>query len=510
MALKTDKYFLGNWQEFRDNVKKATPIDINETAAEKISRISKLEKDFEKWAKYYFPNYYSSEPAPFHVKASKRILANPEWYEVRSWSRELAKTSRTMMEVLFLTLTGKKRNVLLVSATEDDAIRILERYRLILEFNNRIIADYGVQKTHGKWKEGDFKTRKGVAFLAIGAGQSPRGTSNEEIRPDVILIDDIDTDIDCRNPETIKSKFGWIEQALIPTRSISVALLIIACGNIIAEYCCITEMAKKADIHEIINIRDKNGKSTWPNKNKEEMIDRVLGSITTSSAEKEYFNNPVTVGDIFEHVPWGKCPPLQSCEVVLTYSDPATSNKDKKDNSKGSTKGTGVIGYKDGKYYLFKIWLDVMGQRDFVKTVYSARDYTRAKGIDTFRQWIENNSLQDPFWEQVLKPLVLKVGKELKKPTLAMSLDKRKKGEKFDRIEATLEPLFKDGDLIFNEDEKDNPAMKRMGEQFVGVGPKSKFMDGPDLLEGGVWKIQNRVASGETSHATGARQSFKY
>jgi hypothetical protein len=479
MAKKNDRAHLLDWQAFRDNTRRSTPIDLNETADQKKKRVQELEKHPEKWFKYYFPSYYTAEPAPFHIKASKRILANPEWYEVRSWSRELAKSARTMMEVLFLTVTGKKKNVLLVSATYDDAERLLEPYKLILEANNRIINDYGEQQSPGSWESGEFKTRGGAAFRAIGARQSPRGTRNDAIRPDVILIDDIDTDQDCRNPEIIKAKVEWIEQALIPTRSISVPLLIIACGNIIAKYCCITEMGKKADIHEVINIRDKNGKSTWPTKNTEEMIDRALKPISTSSQQKEYYNNPIRVGDIFKKAIWGKCPPLNTCEQVLTYADPATSNKDKSaTTSSGSTKGVGVIGYKDGKYYLYKIWLDIMSQSTFVGHLYDARDYVLKHNIDVCRHWLENNSLQDPIYEQIIKPLVLTVGRQRGK-RLTLSLDKRDKGDKFTRIEGTLEPIWRNGDLIFNEDEQNNPHMERMEEQFVGVAPNSKFMDGP-------------------------------
>jgi len=301
MATKSeDKKYFELWQQFRDNTRKATPIDLTETPVQKMERVALLEKSPEKWFKYYFPNFYTSEPAPFHLKATKRVLSNSEWYEVRSWARELSKSGRTMMEVLFLVLTGKKKNVIMTSSTFDNACRLLLPYKSILETNNRIINDYGDQESIGNWESGEFVTRKGVAFRALGSGQSPRGTRKDEVRPDVILIDDIDTDEECRNPERIKSKIKWIEEALLPTRSISNALLVIVCGNIIAKYCCVTELAKKADIQDIINIRDKQGKSTWPNKNTELAIDRVLSKISYNSAQKEYFNNPVAEGDVFK------------------------------------------------------------------------------------------------------------------------------------------------------------------------------------------------------------------
>lgn len=507
MAKQNDKLYLEQWNEFRDNTLKATPVDLTENIAQKAKRIAYLEENPEEWFKYYFPNFYTAEPAPFHKKSTKLVLNNPEYYIVRSWSRELAKSARTMMEVLNLGLTGKKKNILLISASYNDAERLLLPYKTILECNNRIINDYGTQESLSNWEAGEFITRKGLSFRAIGAGQSPRGTRNDASRPDVILIDDIDTDIDCRNPETIQKKYEWIEQALIPTRSISVPLLIIACGNIIAKYCCITEMGKKADTWEVVNIRDKNGKSTWPTKNTEEMIDRALKPISTSSQQKEYYNNPIRIGKIFKKAIYAKCPPLKSCEHVLIYADPATSNKDK---SASSRKSVGVIGFKNNNFYLYKVWLDGMNQSNFVTNLYAASDYVKEKKVDVFKIWIENNSLQDPFWEQVIKPLIKATGKQLGKTVLYMSLDKRTKGDKFMRIEGTLEPIYKQGALFFNEDEKKNPHMERMEEEFLGVDPNSKMMDGPDMLEGGIWIIKNLTSKQGAEYFVGHISNRKY
>jgi hypothetical protein len=507
MAKQNDKLYLEQWNEFRDNTLKATPVDLTENIAQKAKRIAYLEDNPEEWFKYYFPNFYTAEPAPFQKKSTKLVLNNPEYYIVRSWSRELAKSARTMMEVLKLGLTGKKKNILLVSASYNDAERLLLPYKTILECNNRIINDYGTQESISNWEAGEFITRKGISFRAIGAGQSPRGTRNDASRPDVILIDDIDTDIDCRNPETIQKKYEWIEQALIPTRSISVPLLIIACGNIIAKYCCITEMGKKADTWEVVNIRDKNGKSTWPTKNTEEMIDRALKPISTSSQQKEYYNNPIRIGKIFKKAIYAKCPPLKSCEHVLIYADPATSNKDK---SASSRKSVGVIGFKNNNFYLYKVWLDGMNQSNFVTNLYAASDYVKEKKVDVFKIWIENNSLQDPFWEQVIKPLIKATGKQMGKTVLYMSLDKRTKGDKFMRIEGTLEPIYKQGALFFNEDEKKNPHMERMEEEFLGVDPNSKMMDGPDMLEGGIWIIKNLTSKQGAEYFVGHISNRKY
>ncbi len=73
--------------------------------------------------------------------------------------------------------------------------------------------------------------------------------------------------------------------------------------------------------------------------------------------------------------------------------------------------------------------------------------------------------MQDPFFQQVFQPLVRKVRRE-QGVELYIRGDEDKKTDKATRIEANLEPLNREGNLIFNEAERDNPHMKRMADQF--------------------------------------------
>ncbi|MES2238869.1 MAG: hypothetical protein V4497_01290 [Bacteroidota bacterium] len=502
----TDKEYLEVWREFCENMDNATPIDLSETHSAKIKRKQWLENNPEEWFKYYFPMYYTSEPAPWHIKATKRVIANPEWYEVRSWSRELSKSGRTMMETLYLGIAEipvelKVDTILLVSDSLDNAERLLLPYKGTLESNNRIINDYGVQKKVGGWESTEFTTRKGLAFRGIGAGQSPRGTRNKAKRPNLILIDDIDTDEICRNPERVKERVKWIEQALIPTRSISSGLRIIACGNIIAKYCCITEMGKKADKWEVINIRDKEGKSSWPQKNSEKDIDRVLSMISYESYQKEYFNNPMDGGDTFKDIIFEKCPQLRHCDTVVIYADPAPSNSDK---TNASSKAIVIVAHKGLNYYLYKVWVDQMSNAQFCEYLFEAHDICKKAGVDPIYIWIENNSLQNPFYEQVILPHIYRIGNE-RNTFLPIRPDDRKKPEKYARIEGTLEPLNRLGHLIFNIIEKANPHMERMVAQFTNFSRKAKLMDGPDAVEGAVKIAQDIVIS----NSTGAIETFQ-
>jgi len=502
MAL-TDKQSLVKWDRFIQNLKRTTYV-LPETEGEKVARIKKLEKDPEKWFMYYFPNYCTSQPAPFHKRATKRLVANKKWYEVRAWARELAKSSRAMMELLYLILVKKEHtNILYVSHNKDNAIDLMKPMMLTLEYNQRIVNDYGIQKGVSNWSEENFITRNGISFRAIGAGQNPRGTRNEAARPDFLMIDDIDSDSICRNPDMVKKRWDWVEQALIPTVSVSGDFRILFNGNIIADYSIITEAIKKAKHSEVINIRDKNGKSNWA-RNTEADIDFMLSIISFIAGQKEYFNNPITEGTVFDKMVYGKCPPLRSLKFVVAYGDPSYTKSKNSDY-----KAVVLIGELNGKYYIYKAFVKQTSVPKMIKWYYILDDFVGGK--TAIYHYVEGNGLQSVFVSEIFRPALAEVAKSEGR-LLQISTDNRDKPEKFFRIESGLEPTHSNGNLIFNIDEAHNPHMQTLDEQFTSITPKLKAPDdGPDATEGGKWVIDNKLSKMEpVKVVSSTRNKYKY
>lgn len=476
------------WQGYILALLEESSVDTNEPVHEQRARVERLESDVEAWFGYYLPSFSSCEPAPFHKEATRRLLKNSRWYEVRSWSRELAKSTRSMMEVLYLALTGQIKNFLLVSNSKDKAVDLLTPFKLVLEKSPRIVNDYGVQVQPGHWEEDKFVINSGCAFRAIGAGQSPRGLKNKEARPDFILVDDIDTDEEVRNPDRIKTKWEWFEKALFPTLSVSGNYRILFNGNIIAKDCCITRAGAKADRWDIVNIRDAKGRSSWPAKNSEADIDRILSMISTGAVQQEYYNNPISEGEVFTDITWDTCPPLQKLPFAICYGDPSPSNSRSRQSS---YKAVFLVGFYEGKYYIYTGYLDQETNDRYVTWFYDLRDYVEGRCPVYYLN--ENNALQDPFWEQVLQPLFVKHSGQ--RGMIPIAPDSRAKMDKYARIEGALEPLNRQGRLVFNIDEKGNPNMQRLEEQFKLIAPRLPApADGPDCIEGAVWQINNKLS----------------
>lgn len=492
---KTDKQSLLEWEEFLQTIRDSTTIDINETSEEKAKRMKRLEANPEEWFKYYFPKYSFSEPAPFHKRSSKKVLFSKRLFQSRVWARGLSKSTRRMFEIFFKTFAQKfPTNMLLISKTEGNAIRLLAPYKGNLEANQRLINDYGTQQRLGSWTDVEFITRGKHAFRAVGAEQNPRGSRVDEVRPNVLVFDDLDDDEVCRNADRVAARWKWCQEAVLPTVEISKDYLIAFDNNLIAEDSCQARAMELASDVDLMNIRDEHGVSTWPQKNSEKDIDDIFQYLSYESQQKEYFNNPMNEGKTFKEEKWGKCPKLKDLDFVVTYADPATSNRDKpslKSGKQTSCKAVFIVGYKDLKYFVYKGFLDHCTNSTFIDWLYTADDYVGDK-TQNFTL-IENNGLQNPFYEQVLLPLIFEKGSEPGKVVLPVTPDTRDKPEKWFRIES-LEPLWRNGLMIFNEEEKQCPHMKRLIAQFKAASATSKMMDGPDCIEGAVHTIKQKTA----------------
>ncbi len=479
MQQLTDKQYLSDWDNYALNQINKKPVDKSENAIQRKKRMEKLEAKPEDWFKYYFSED-NAEPAAFHIAATKRIIENPEWYEIRMWSRELAKTTRTMYEVIYLTLTKKKRFTLLISSSIDNATRLLLPYKAELELNDRLKNDYGTQERQGKWTASEFTTRSGATFRAAGSDGAPRGAKNDQnVRPDVLLFDDVDTDIDCRNPKMIDKTWNWIEDAAMGTRSISKDTLIIFCGNRIAIDCCVVRACKYADKVDEVNITDKKGNPTWPQKNSPEHIKRVLKKRSYASTQKEYYNNPIVEGSVFRKMAYKPAAPLNQYTHLVCYTDPSF-----KSTIKNDYKATVLVGKWRDEYHVLKAFVDQTTTAKMIGWHYEMMDYVGGRSC---YYYMEQVFLQELIIQEFYKT------SEQTGRTIPIMGDKRAKDEKFTRIESLLEPLHSNAKLFFNEDEKKDPGMQKLDEQFVAFAPGSRAHDdGPDATEGAVWMLNTK------------------
>lgn len=145
---------------------------MNETPAQRIARVRGLEENYVCWFEYYFPNFAKVPCAWFHKKMAEDIVPATEVYELLEIYRSGAKSVHADMGIpLYLMFTGRMSFMLLIGETERKAQRLLSACQAQLQYNKRLINDYGNRYQQGDWSAGEFLTTDGVRFMCLGFGQ---------------------------------------------------------------------------------------------------------------------------------------------------------------------------------------------------------------------------------------------------------------------------------------------------------------------------------------------------
>jgi hypothetical protein len=149
-------------------VQSMTLVSADESSADRTARIAGLRRDYAAFVQYYFPHICTDSGtggsipcAGFHIAAANYLLKNRSCRAVFQWARGHAKSSHIGVMIPLWLKCQKERTInvmLCVSKSEDNARRLLGDLQAELQYNQRYIADYGVQYADGSWSEGEFTT----------------------------------------------------------------------------------------------------------------------------------------------------------------------------------------------------------------------------------------------------------------------------------------------------------------------------------------------------------------
>lgn len=478
MGIKKEQY--QEWLQFCEMVQSETPVIATETEDQKQKRIKMLLGDYRKFFAYYFPMYAKTESAKFHVKLANKVLKTPRLRAVFEAFRGAAKSVHATIGIPFwLMVKGEMKTMLLVGETEDKADLLLSGIQAMLENNQRIIADYGEQARWGSWEEGKFITKDNVCFLALGLGQSPRGARNGQHRPDYIVCDDLDTKERCKNPKRVREAVEWVMDDLMGCFDIGNERFIL-CNNRIHKTSILTGVLaalKKAKgfFHLKVNALDGRGRPTWPEKYTKEYWAEKKADTPLRSWEREYMNNPIEEGTIFKKqwLHFTKPLKLSRYDSLTAYADPSF-----KSSSKNDYKAVSLIGRVGHEIHLLACFVRQCSIGEMVKWFYDLDQEKDEKAVINY--WMEANFIQDLLLDEFVNE-----GRK-RGYQLPIRADKRKKPDKFQRIE-NLSPLFERGLVRISSKLEDDPDFTQFEEQLLAFEKGSSSADdAPDSFEGAV------------------------
>ena len=486
--MENTKAAIKRWKILGDNINAMSTVNTAEGIAEKIARTKKSKTDFAFFVSYYFPHYCTDNktsaiipPAKFHSQAAKTIIKNADLRAVFQWPRGHAKS--TYMDIIipmWLMIQDKRQlNVMvLVGKSEDNACTLLGDLQAELQFNNRFIHDFGSKYNAGDWQDGQFVTSDGIAFFALGRGQSPRGLRYRSNRPDYIVIDDLDDDELCRNEKRVSDLSNWIKEALFGCFGAKGGRFIMV-GNLIAKNSVLQKiMDSKGVTVSKINIVDSKGKPSWPELWTPEKIKDIELFMGYRSFQKEYMNNPIIEGTVFQKkdIVFGSVLKPSQYAALVCYTDPSF-----KSSATADYKATALVGItSDGYFHILKMYAAQTTVTEMVRWHYEIMNFV---GNANCRYMIEANFMQDLLLDEFKKEGEQR-GKHI--PIIG---DKRSKGDKFARIE-NLQPLFERGLIIIDEKIKNDPGVAVLIDQLLSFQKGSRAHDdAPDALESAIWQL---------------------
>ena len=503
------------WQEHCKRVQSLTDLSalVNETPAQKDKRIRRLQNNYAAFCEYYFPHFLTLRDkttgevirtvhnAPFHNSAALKVKNTPSLKAVFKWPRGHAKSTHFDIFLPLWLMFQPKRliNVMVVvGKSEESAIGLLSDIQAELEFNQRIIADFGEQKAVGNWQEGQFVTQSDVAFFARGRGQSPRGLRYKEARPDYIVIDDLDDDELCRNEKRVKDLTDWVKEALFGALDVGRGRFIMV-GNLISKNSVLANIAATKGVYvSEIKAVDKDGEPVWKEKWTKQEAEEAAAFMGYRSWQKEMMHNPIKDGTIFRHdwIRYKKVLPLHKYEMLVCYTDPSF-----KSTTANDYKASRLWGKIGNELHLIDCYVRQDTVSGMVRWLYNL--YESLPENVSVRFFMEANFMQDIILDEFTTEGNLR-GYQL--PILP---DKRKKPEKIQRIEA-ISPLWERGFVFYNEALKDTSDMQVGIEQTLSLERGSRVHDdAPDADEGAIWYLQRNTRQESFKPMFGARPTSK-
>lgn len=493
------------WNRWVERVQWISSKDFSfpESEQDKGRRIERARQDYVFFVETYFPHMATKKCGKFHIAAANYLLAHDDTRALFEWARGHAKSTHLSLLIpLWLKIQRPRKLsvMVLVSKSEDMAVRLLSDLQAELQYNMAFIKDFGNQVKTGSWTEGEFRTSDGCLFVALGRGQSPRGLKDRGNRPDYIVFDDIDDDELIRNPRRVGEALEWLLTALAGTMAMGRGRFV-GVGNRIGKDSVLSRYAERPGIfHTVVNALDKKGLPSWPENYSLDEIKKMREFIGERRFQKEYMNNPINEGAVFQrrHIQYGKILDLKYYKTLICYTDPSFKN-----SATADYKSTMLVGKSPtGEFHILKAYTDQTSITNMVGWHYLIHDYIDGKVPVMY--FMEANFLQDLLLDE------FKAVGNITGHQIPIRGDQRQKPDKFARIEA-LSPLFERGLIILNEKEKDSPGMTVLVDQLLMFEKGSKTHDdAPDALEGAIWLLSKRSRASNAPYSVGRRESRRY
>tara|TARA_R110000765_G_scaffold416015_5_gene517545 strand:- start:978 stop:2453 length:1476 start_codon:yes stop_codon:yes gene_type:complete len=112
-----------------------------------------------------------------------------------------------------------KKLIILVSRTQDHAIKLLGTIKDMLDYSQQLRAIYGYWGQHSAktWAKAEVELKDGTMIICKGTGQQLRGIKVGSQRPTLIIVDDPEDENNTKTSEAMEQNLRWLLQSALPS-----------------------------------------------------------------------------------------------------------------------------------------------------------------------------------------------------------------------------------------------------------------------------------------------------
>lgn len=421
----------------------------NETVDQQLERKKRLllPENYVEFFDYYF-GVNSGMPladAPsskFHQASYDKVFQDNKIRQFRQWFRGAAKSIHTNVgNILHLKENDELFFAVLIGANEGLSKILLSDLQMHLESNERIIKDFGAQLSYGNWADGEFQTKDGRFFKALGLNQPFRGLRFGQYRPDFASVDDCEDRDRAKNPAMIRKYGEKITGDLKKAFHKKRGRLIVPNNYIVKDGLIdfLVEKFKDSPHYDLsrVDLATKNitkencrkltnWKPSWDERYSREDVIEIVEDDDFYTSQREDFNNPIEEGKLFKAI-----------DIIHTriadneVFDGLLDHWDLSYTGTGDYKAGVLLGIKGIKLFV----LEVFCQRCEINSAMEVRN-------KWFKKYLKRGYNMMGFFDataaqqSVYTPIILQSAEDNKCPNIPMPM--HQDGDKHNRIAAGI------------------------------------------------------------------------
>ena len=166
----------------------------------------------------------------------------------------------------------------------------------------RVFGDLGPE-TAQRWTHTDIILANQTRIVAVGTGQRVRGFLQGDTRPNLIIVDDFESELNAYTPEARAKNRKWLTEAVIPSLSDDGKIAMI--GTVISEDCFLC-WAKESSAWNVLwfSIWNDDEKSIWPERFPKERILSIKEEFKSVGNINGFFQEYMNIAQSPEDAPF--------------------------------------------------------------------------------------------------------------------------------------------------------------------------------------------------------------